>query len=97
MQSKTIKLEYFITVTYDENSEPFKKALDDFREIVREGAEAEDMLKNIAEALNRRHDYRNMIEGVGYVRFNGRCEDEDLYCGVDIDTDEPDCYASIED
>ena len=45
MQSKTIKLEYFITVTYDENSEPFK-SVRRFPEIVREGAEAEDMLKN---------------------------------------------------
>ena len=96
-QTKTIKLEYFITLTYDETSEEFKKALDDFKEVVLSWADADYMLKNIAESLNRRHDYKNMIEGVGYVRYKGRCEDETLWCGVETDTDEPDCYASIED
>ena len=96
-QTKTVALEYFIKVTYDEQSEQFQKALDDFREVVRDGADADDMLKNIAESLNRRRDYKNMIEGIGYVKYNGRCEDESLWCGVEVDTDEPDCHAFIED
>jgi len=95
-QTRSIALEYFITVTYDEKSEQFQKALEGFREVVNSGADAEDMLKNIAVSLIRRRDYKNMIEGVGYVKHNGRCEDETLWCGVEVDTDDPDCYASIE-
>lgn len=96
MTTKTVKLEYYIELTYDPNSSHFKESLESFREVVREGADEDDMLINIASSLNRHHDYRNMIEGVGCVRYNGRCANEEVFCGVEVDTDEPDCYASIE-
>lgn len=97
MQSKTVKLESSIKLTYDENSEPFQNALDDFRAVVKDGADADDMLKQIALVLAQSRDHLRMIEGVGYVRYNGFCKNENLYCGVDVDTDDPDWYATFDE
>jgi hypothetical protein len=31
----------------------------------------------------------SLLEGIGYVKVNGRVEDEEMYCGIDLDDDDP--------
>jgi len=85
---KTIKIEYIIEAEYDENSKEFQEALESYREVVNSDADADDMVKNAVFQANRRGGDR-MIEGIGYVKVNGRIENEDMYCGPDIDDDQP--------
>lgn len=88
MKKRTIKIEYIIEVQYDEESEEFQSALESYREVLDSDGDADDLVLNAVCQAQRRGRY-SMLEGVGYVKVNGHVEDESMYCGIEIDDDDP--------
>lgn len=80
MKTITLDISGSVELTYDENSPEFLEAFSDFKECVDHNATVEEMLKHVAHNVIRFGDDR-MVEGVGYVGFNGRKPDTN-YSGI---------------
>jgi hypothetical protein len=85
MGKTTIEITGQIELSYDENSSDFKEALKGFDCIIVNPTK-EDMLKHVAFYVTR-FGTDGMIEGVGYVGFNGRKPTEEPYSGIMIGED----------
>ena len=85
---KTIKIEYVIEAEYDENSKEFQEALKSYREVIDPNADIDDFVKSAVYQVQRQGRY-SLLEGIGYVKVNGYIEDESLYCGIEIEDDDP--------
>lgn len=93
----TVALTFHIEMTFDPGSEEFKNALKEYGETYgNDDPTDEDVLQHIAYNLMRGGASR-CIEGVGYVMMRGECADPDSFCGVTVDTDDPDPDIEIED
>ena len=88
MQKKTVQVSYIFEIEYDENSDHFTSSLQAYREVMYPSAQPEDMIKS-AIAMAHQRGANALLEGIGHVKMNGRCPDEDMYCGIDIDDDSP--------
>ena len=86
MSKIEIELTGIIELTYDENSSEFKEALEGYQEVIEKGGNKENMLKYVAFYVTR-FGKHGMIEGVGYVGFNGRKPSEDPYSGIMVGED----------
>lgn len=60
-----------VELTYDEKSPEFKEALAAYAEVIEKGAKKESMLKHVAFYVTR-FGTDGMVEGVGYVGYNGK-------------------------
>lgn len=88
MKKNTIEITYRIEVKWDEESEAFKTAFESYTEVIDDEAHPEDMVKNaVMQAI--KNGANRMIEGVGYIGVKGRIENQELYCGIEIDDDDP--------
>jgi len=81
-----IELTGLVELTYDENSAEFKEALEGYREVIDKNGKAEDMLKHVAFYV-KRFGHEGMVEGVGYVGYNGRKPTEEPNSGIMVSED----------
>ena len=81
-----IELTGLVELTYDENSTEFKEALEGYREVIDKNGTAEDMLKHVAFYVTR-FGHEGMVEGVGYVGYNGRKPTEEPKSGIMVGED----------
>ncbi len=87
MAKTTIEITGQIELTYDENSTEFKDALASYADSIMErGAKKDAMLKHVAFYVNR-FGIDEMVEGVGYVGYNGREPTEEPYSGIMVGED----------
>jgi hypothetical protein len=90
----TVELTYIFEVDYDSASDDFQEAFKSYREVINSNADEEDFLKNAVYQAHRRGG-DSLLEGIGYVKVNGRVEDEEMYCGIDLYDDDPDPEIEI--
>lgn len=86
MAKSIIEVTGQIELTYDENSEEFKEALNDYQTLIDEDGTKEDLLNHVAFYVNR-FGTDGMVEGVGYVGLNGRKPKEEPYSGIMVGED----------
>jgi len=82
----TIEITGQIELTYDESSPEFKEALDGYQEVIEKGGDKVSMLKHVAFYVTR-FGTDGMIEGVGYVGYNGRKPTEEPNSGIMVSED----------
>ncbi len=82
----TIEITGQIELTYDENSPEFKEALEGYQEVIEKKGDKESMLKHVAFYITR-FGTDGMVEGVGYVGYNGRKSTEEPYSGIMVGED----------
>jgi len=75
-----------IELSYDEQSKEFKEALEGYRQCMDKTGTKEDMLKHVAFYVTR-FGTDGMVEGVGYVGYNGRKPTEEPYSGIMVSED----------
>ena len=75
-----------IELTYDENSNEFKESLEGYQQVIEKGGNKESMLKHVSFYVTR-FGTDGMVEGIGYVGFNGRKPTEEPYSGIMISED----------
>jgi len=75
-----------IELSYDEQSKEFKEALEGYRQCMDKKGTKEDMLKHVAFYVTR-FGTDGMVEGVGYVGYNGRKPTEEPYSGIMVSED----------
>lgn len=95
MVTKKIRLENEFELTYDEGSAEFKEALEGYRDGMHEDATAEDVLLHVAFYVVR-FGIDAMVEGVGYVGYNGRKPTEKPDSGIMVSEDYDDFQYSIQ-
>lgn len=88
MKHVTIKAEGEFNLSYNPESKEFKDAYADYLDVIDKGADVESFLKNVCSQLMRGGANR-MIEGVGYVKCNGRIMGQP-YSGIEVESDDPD-------
>jgi len=86
MAKMTIDITGQIELTYDENSPEFKEALEGYQEVIERDGDKESMLKHVAFYVTR-FGTDGMVEGVGYVGYNGRKPTEEPYSGIMVGED----------
>lgn len=86
MAKSIIELEGQVELTYDETSKEFKEALSAYREVIDKNGTKEDMLKHVAFHVTR-FGHESMVEGVGYVGYNGRKPTEEPKSGIMVGED----------
>jgi hypothetical protein len=86
MSKTKIEITGQIELTYDEKSTEFIEALASYAEIMERGAKKDAMLKHVAFYVNR-FGIDGMVEGVGYVGYNGRKPTEEPYSGIMVSED----------
>lgn len=89
-----VELTYTFEVSFDAASDDFQEAFKSYREVIDSSADEEDFVKNAVYQAHRRGG-DSLLEGIGYVKVNGRVEDEEMYCGIDLDTAAPDPEIEI--
>lgn len=86
MKNTTIKAVGYYSLKYDPTSTEFILALSDYREMIDKSATELDMLINVVHQLRIGGAYR-MLEGVGYVKYQGKIMGQP-YSGIEaIDVD----------
>lgn len=93
MEKKTVRIAYEIELSYDPNSPEFKEAYESYTEVCDKRASIDDMLNNVAVNVLRR-GAREMVEGVGYVKVDGREVEGQPFSGIIVENDDP--YAEVE-
>jgi hypothetical protein len=88
MKKLVVEIKYEMTLSYDEDSVEFKRALDDYNAAIDKDATPLSMLLNVAVSIQNSGSGR-MVEGVGYVMHNDYVEDESLYSGIEVEDDDP--------
>ena len=86
MAQITIDLTGQVDLTYDKNSKEFKEALEGYRHSIDRTGSETDMLKHVAFYVTR-FGTDGMVEGVGYVGYNGRKPTEEPYSGIMVGED----------
>ena len=66
---------------YDENSKEFKEALEGYREVIDSNGKVDDVLKHVAFYITR-FGTEGLVEGVGYIGYNGKIPTEEPYSGI---------------
>ena len=94
MEKTTVQISGEIELSYDVNSKEFKDTLVAYKDIIDAGGTKEDMLKHVAFHVTR-FGYESMVEGVGYVGYNGRIPKEEPYSGIMIKNGYNDFYFEI--
>jgi len=86
--SKTVKFTSTgeVELTYDENSREFKEAFEAYKDMIDINANIESMLNHVAFHVTR-YGTDSMVEGVGYVGYNGKIPDKELYSGIMVSED----------
>ncbi len=94
--SKTLKVSITgaFEFRFDPKSEEFMQSLESFKSLIDSSGDEEDMLKHVAYNLVQ-FGATTMVEGVGYVKVNGKLHDEP-FCGIEINSGEPDFYYDVE-
>lgn len=82
----TIALTGQIELIYDENSTEFKEALESYRASMYPKAKKKDMLLHVAFYVLK-FGTDGMVEGVGFVGYNGRKPYEEPYSGIMVGED----------
>jgi len=82
----TIEITGQIELTYDENSPEFKEALESYQEAIVKKGNKVSMLKHVAFNVTRFGTDR-MVDGIGYVGYNGRKPSEEPYSGIMVSED----------
>jgi len=82
----TIEITGQIELTYDENSPEFKEAIEGYQDVIEKEGDKESMLKHVAFYVTR-FGTNGMVEGVGYVGYNGRKPTEEPYSGIMVGED----------
>lgn len=84
MKQIDVEVSATISMNYDPESEEFKDSLESYRDVIDDGANEEDMLRQIAWYISA-FGTGNMIGSIGYVSVNGEKKgDPEKWCGVDI-------------
>ena len=78
---KIVKVSGEIELEYDENSPEFKEALEGYREVIDSTGNADDVLKQVSYYITR-FGTEGMVEGVGYIGYNGKIPTEEPYSGI---------------
>ena len=93
MSKLTVGLSGQVDLTYNEKSKEFKEALDGYQKCMDKTGTMQDMLKHVAFYVTR-FGTEGMVEGVGYVGYNGRKPTEEPYSGIRVgeDVDEFEFY-----
>ena len=95
MQKFKVTIEKEIIIEFDENSEDFKTLWEGYTSAIDSGADYQTFAENIASQISR-YGVNDMIEGVGYVKHNGKnqnafhngkYEEQKGYVNVEVDTD----------
>ena len=86
MEKMTIEITGQIELTYDENSPEFKEAIKGYQDVIEKEGDKESMLKHVAFYVTR-FGTDGMVEGVGYVGYNGRKPTEEPYSGIMVGED----------
>lgn len=86
MAKTIIEVSGQIELSYNENSKEFKEALASYAEVMERGAKKEAMLRHVAFYVTR-FGVDGMVEGVGYVGYNGRKPKEEPYSGIMVGED----------
>jgi len=86
MAKRIIEVNGQIEIWYDKNSPEFKDALESYQEAIDKTADEIDMIKQVAYHVNK-YGTDMMVEGVGYIGYNGRIPKEKPYSGIMISED----------
>lgn len=87
MEKKAIiEVQGQVELTFDDESKEFKEALESFKDVIASDGSKEVMLRHIAFYVTR-FGVDQMVEGVGYVGFNGRKPTEEPFSGIMVDED----------
>lgn len=86
MAKTTIDVTGQIELTYNEKSKEFKEALESYRDCMERNATAKSMLQHVAFYVTR-FGIDGMVEGVGYVGYNGRKPKGEPYSGIMVGED----------
>jgi len=86
MEKIKIGLTGEVELTFDENSAEFKEALEGYKDCIERNGNKESMLKHVAFYVTR-FGIDGMVEGVGYVGYNGRKPTEEPYSGIMVGED----------
>lgn len=86
MTITTIDVSGQIELSYDENSKEFKEALESYSDVMDRGAGKNEMLRHVAFYVTR-FGVEGMVEGVGYVGYNGRKPVSEPYSGIMVGED----------
>lgn len=95
MQKTKITVTGEIELSYDENSKEFIEAFEGYKECMSKRAKKEEMLQHVAFYITR-FGIDSMVEGVGYVGYNGTKPSEDPYSGIMVSEDYDDFTFEIE-
>lgn len=82
----TIELTGHVELTYNDKSKEFKEALEGYRKCVNPKGDKAEMLQHVAFYVTR-FGTDGMVEGVGYVGYNGRKPTEEPYSGIMVGED----------
>jgi hypothetical protein len=95
---KSVTVSKVFELVYDRDSLEFKQALESYKDSINSGANADDILKQIAFTLDRVSAFdisTILIEGVGRVSVKGQASLPDLWCGVEVQDSDPDVEVDI--
>lgn len=85
---RTYEITGRIVLEYDDSSNEFKEALASYLEVIEPAGSVESMLAHVAFHVVRFGSDR-MVEGVGYIGYNGLKPKDEPYSGIMVG---PDCY-----
>jgi len=80
---KTFEVTSIVELEYNENSTEFKEALASYKDVIYSKATARDMINNVVLNIVK-NGHNHIIEGVGYVKYNGECKDNSMFCGITL-------------
>jgi hypothetical protein len=84
----TIELTYSFEVEFDSASNEFQEALKSYREVIDSDADEDDFIKSAVIQAHRKGG-GSLLEGIGYVKVRGRVTDDEMFCGIELDDDDP--------
>lgn len=95
MKKFRITMEAEIIVEFDEKSEDFKELWEGYKSAINRDADYQTLAESIASIISR-YGISEMIEGVGYVKYDGKnqhifhkgkYEEMEGHVNVEVDTD----------
>lgn len=94
MKTTTVNITGEIVLSYDENSNEFKEALEGYNECIGSG-DKNEVLKHVAFHVTR-FGIDSMVEGVGYVALVGKTPEWSPDSGIRVGTDYDEFNFEIE-
>jgi len=86
MTETIVELTGQVELAYEEDSKEFQEALAAYAHSIERGGSKESMLKHVAFYVTR-FGTDGMVEGVGYVGYNGRKPTKEPYSGIMVGQD----------